>query len=306
LLARYYQNLSLTAIAERDHIPLATAKSRLARAHALIRERLDRASGGDRSQWQPSLLALLGHSSATPPASAAPFATASLASLLAMKIQLGLGLVIVSMVALGAFIFRDDLIGDRNPSPNATAALQVVQTPTSVPDQRAGEDAAARAVVNVGEASAPTATTVTVGEYLKHYYGDRWPEMEKGYADWCLDIGEKVDLLEQKLDSLPPPWESVAEGVKAKFLTNDVGLKQLIQGQIQWPAGTLTELQSRRASQHRSFRARGHRRHRPQVQCRHRALRRVMENGTSRRVQLVVAIGPRRTRSAVPSAVPRD
>ncbi len=59
LLARYYEELTPTAIAARDGISVATVKSRLTRAHALLRERLDRAHG-DREQWRSNLAALCG------------------------------------------------------------------------------------------------------------------------------------------------------------------------------------------------------------------------------------------------------
>src|SRR6185436_17033311 len=60
LLARYYEDLTPTAIAARDGVPLPTVKSRLARAHAMLRERLDRAAGDDRRRWQSDLAALCG------------------------------------------------------------------------------------------------------------------------------------------------------------------------------------------------------------------------------------------------------
>ena len=105
LLARYYQGLSPAAIADRERIPLTTVKSRLARAHALIRERLDRASGGDRTQWQSGLLILLGRTSTSPPVVAS---YSFLLPLLAMKTKLGLALLIVALLALGFLEFRAD------------------------------------------------------------------------------------------------------------------------------------------------------------------------------------------------------
>lgn len=59
LLARYYEELTPTAIATRDGLSVATVKSRLTRAHALLRERLDRVHG-DREQWRSNLTALCG------------------------------------------------------------------------------------------------------------------------------------------------------------------------------------------------------------------------------------------------------
>ncbi|MEO6709072.1 MAG: sigma-70 family RNA polymerase sigma factor, partial [Planctomycetota bacterium] len=105
LLARYYQGLPPAAIAAREGIPLATIKSRLARAHSLIRERLDRTSGGDRTQWHSGLLALLGRRSASVEvALPAPL----ILSLLAMKTKLALGLLVVALLALAFVEFRAD------------------------------------------------------------------------------------------------------------------------------------------------------------------------------------------------------
>ncbi|MEO6708044.1 MAG: sigma-70 family RNA polymerase sigma factor [Planctomycetota bacterium] len=55
LLLRYFEELSPSAIARREGIPLRTVKTRLARGLAQLRERLDRSS--DRESWFPALLA---------------------------------------------------------------------------------------------------------------------------------------------------------------------------------------------------------------------------------------------------------
>lgn len=60
ILLRYYEGLDVSAIAEATATPLATVKSRLQRSHAKLRERLDRAHGGEREAWAGALVALLG------------------------------------------------------------------------------------------------------------------------------------------------------------------------------------------------------------------------------------------------------
>jgi RNA polymerase sigma-70 factor (ECF subfamily) len=60
VLARFYEGLTPAAIAERDGVPLATVKSRLARALTRLRAVLDAEHGGDRRAWSLGLAALAG------------------------------------------------------------------------------------------------------------------------------------------------------------------------------------------------------------------------------------------------------
>lgn len=65
LLLRYFEGLTPTAIATRISLPLSTVKTRLARGLAQMRERLDRASGGDGESWMQALAPLTASSVAT-------------------------------------------------------------------------------------------------------------------------------------------------------------------------------------------------------------------------------------------------
>lgn len=56
LLLRYFEELSPSAIARREGIPLRTVNTRLARGLAQLRERLDRSR--DRESWLPAVMAL--------------------------------------------------------------------------------------------------------------------------------------------------------------------------------------------------------------------------------------------------------
>lgn len=58
VLLRYFQELSPDEIAQRMRVPVATVKTRLRRALAELRERLDRAHGGDGRAWVLALLPL--------------------------------------------------------------------------------------------------------------------------------------------------------------------------------------------------------------------------------------------------------
>ena len=59
LLLRYFEDLTPTAIGGRLGVPVSTVKTRLARAQAKLRDRLDRANGGDGKGWLRALAPLL-------------------------------------------------------------------------------------------------------------------------------------------------------------------------------------------------------------------------------------------------------
>ncbi|HKD99615.1 MAG TPA: sigma-70 family RNA polymerase sigma factor, partial [Planctomycetota bacterium] len=58
ILLRFFENLSARAIAARSGVPIATVRTRIARALAKLRVRLDRTHGGDRSAWMAALAPL--------------------------------------------------------------------------------------------------------------------------------------------------------------------------------------------------------------------------------------------------------
>jgi RNA polymerase sigma-70 factor (ECF subfamily) len=55
---RYFEGLSPEQIAQRSNAPLETIRARLRRGLAQLRERMDRACGGDRSAWSVALAAI--------------------------------------------------------------------------------------------------------------------------------------------------------------------------------------------------------------------------------------------------------
>ncbi|MCE9592688.1 MAG: sigma-70 family RNA polymerase sigma factor [Planctomycetes bacterium] len=59
ILLRYFEGLELAEIAARTNEPLATVRSRHARALAQLRERLDREHGGERRAWALGLVGLV-------------------------------------------------------------------------------------------------------------------------------------------------------------------------------------------------------------------------------------------------------
>lgn len=64
VLSRWFEGLPPREIAARERIPVETVRTRLKRALAMLRERLDRESDGDRSRWTAALLPFVGATSA--------------------------------------------------------------------------------------------------------------------------------------------------------------------------------------------------------------------------------------------------
>ncbi len=60
VLLRHFEDLTPTEIGERTGVPRETVKTRLRRAHALLRDKLDDEFGGDRDRWRAALLPLIG------------------------------------------------------------------------------------------------------------------------------------------------------------------------------------------------------------------------------------------------------
>jgi RNA polymerase sigma-70 factor (ECF subfamily) len=98
LLLRFYEDLPPREVARRMRVPVETARTRIKRGLALLREDLDRRSDGDRSAWVSALLPL-----AAPRlegGSLAKGAATSSASSLA-PLMLSLGILSVLLAALG-------------------------------------------------------------------------------------------------------------------------------------------------------------------------------------------------------------
>jgi RNA polymerase sigma-70 factor (ECF subfamily) len=60
VLLRYFEDLSVAGVAERQGVPLPTARSRLQRSLDRLRRELDRVHGGDRARWLPAVAMLAG------------------------------------------------------------------------------------------------------------------------------------------------------------------------------------------------------------------------------------------------------
>ncbi len=126
ILLRYYRDLTPTAIAEQLGVPVATVKSRLARALAQLREQLDDGETRGTHAWVAALTAGLGelHRPAA--------ATALAAGGIAMGVKLALSAVACGALVLGGWW----LLRPVEPAPNeaALAAEGFVASPTAVPE----------------------------------------------------------------------------------------------------------------------------------------------------------------------------
>lgn len=98
LMARYYDELEPAEIAARLGLPGGTVRWRLSRGLALLRERLDRAHGGDRRAWSLALVPLARQGGAT--GAGALTTTAVLSGLLAMNV-LKLSVAAAALLVLG-------------------------------------------------------------------------------------------------------------------------------------------------------------------------------------------------------------
>jgi len=95
ILLRYHEGLELAEIARRGGEPLATVRSRHTRALERLRERLDRAHGGERRTWALGLVSLVGAGAspgALAPVTAGPLLVGSSSKLAGVLLLALLGL----------------------------------------------------------------------------------------------------------------------------------------------------------------------------------------------------------------------
>jgi RNA polymerase sigma-70 factor (ECF subfamily) len=97
---RYFEGLSPEQIAQRSRAPLETIRARLRRGLAQLRERMDRACGGDRSAWSVALaaIALRGKSSLVAGAGSSAIAIGGI--VMSMKLALSVAAAVVIAASL--------------------------------------------------------------------------------------------------------------------------------------------------------------------------------------------------------------
>lgn len=123
IVLRFFEELSPSAIAKREGLPVATVKTRLARGLDRLRERLDRDHGGDGRSWLLALIPICKPSSGT------VAATTLGAVVVSTSIKIGLA---VAVVAGGLFI-----LWPKHPASTDAAAPLTAATATEVkPDAK--------------------------------------------------------------------------------------------------------------------------------------------------------------------------
>lgn len=157
ILLRFYEDLGVAEIAAQQGVPLATVKTRLARAEERLAARLDALGGGDRQRWLPALVAI-----------AQPGA-AEIAGMLLTLFGGGLAMAVKSNVvvslALGLAVVAGVVLFDRDaPPPSepprsvAPPAPAAAAQPPELPDREAAGAAPASAPArSVAEAATATA-----------------------------------------------------------------------------------------------------------------------------------------------------
>lgn len=138
VLARYYEDLPPRAIARRDGVPVETVRTRLKRAHVLLRARL-----GERgADWRGSLGLLLAPHQL-------PWSSSGPAAWMAVMKTKTWMLVVVGALGLVAAVRVSSLLaGGRSPAPDEILASQPAERPLAEADViRPPEEGAARAAV---------------------------------------------------------------------------------------------------------------------------------------------------------------
>lgn len=100
VLLHHFERCKLAEIAHRLDAPVETIRTRLKRAHVLLRKRLARDFGGE-GRCRHALLAVAGGSAAALPASAIPLAGAACMSALSKTLSVGVVLAVAAAILLG-------------------------------------------------------------------------------------------------------------------------------------------------------------------------------------------------------------
>jgi RNA polymerase sigma-70 factor (ECF subfamily) len=160
IVLRFFEELSPSAIAKRQGVPVATIKTRLARGLDRLRARLDRHYGGDGRSWLLALIPLC------KPSSGAVAATTLGAVVVSTSIKVGLA---AAVVAGGVYLFwpkdapraaeSSALVVDR--SDEVTRAAKHVDATDALPVETARDERAAISVASAKpDAQAPSAPAV--------------------------------------------------------------------------------------------------------------------------------------------------
>lgn len=132
VLYRFFEDLPLSAVAERQGVPLETVRTRLKRPMAQLRARFDAEDEGDREKWCLALLPLLRHSLNTSTARGTAASAAVGAIIMGVKAKVVGALVAVAVVVAGVILWSSR---SAEP-PGAREEVTVAKEPAAPPSPR--------------------------------------------------------------------------------------------------------------------------------------------------------------------------
>ncbi|MCP5022896.1 MAG: sigma-70 family RNA polymerase sigma factor, partial [bacterium] len=123
---RYFEGLGPKEIAAQSNVPEKTVKTRLTRAHAILRDRLGPGMGNKEGSWSPALIGF-----AALPSPTLPTATAALTPVVPLfamkKIALIAAGLLVGLFSYSALSSKPSELGDTEPKTDAPAILAMDQ-----------------------------------------------------------------------------------------------------------------------------------------------------------------------------------
>ena len=169
VLLRYFEDLEPAAIAALQGVPVETVRTRLKRAVAQLRERMDAENGGDRRRWALALVPLLRRPAPVAAAAGAGAAAATAAGLLGGALVIkkaAAALAILALLLLGGRMAQDAWFDadetSTATSPGSSAAPAVAAVPTPGKEPVPGEGATPVSATEPAPAAAPTTGSVLV------------------------------------------------------------------------------------------------------------------------------------------------
>lgn len=157
VLMRYYEGLDGAEIARRLGCPSSTVRNRLARAHARLRERLDREYSGERRAWAFLLAPAFALESGA--------RAATIGAGVAMKLGIACAAALAAAVAVFLWPRRAEVRSESRAEPDALAAIEAPNAvATSGTTPTVPKDASERRAIEA--APAPAAPALVLGDLL--------------------------------------------------------------------------------------------------------------------------------------------
>ncbi|MFO0981446.1 MAG: sigma-70 family RNA polymerase sigma factor [Planctomycetota bacterium] len=190
VVLRFFEDLTPSAIAAREHVPLGTVRSRLRRGLEMLRERLRREHGHD-----PLVACLPFMTAARSPCASSLAASAAKVLTMTTKLKIGVAGAALLLASSSAWwLLRDGEPGARSPSDGASAMLAPRQEPRSPPEPAiapAREELAAPAAAPApvtralppAIVAAPPAAPDRIRGHVLDSLGDVLPGVRVGHGD---------------------------------------------------------------------------------------------------------------------------